>query len=343
MARFVDFGVDDQPMVTAIARRETVNDDELRKKYMESVNNGEYKRDDRNIEEISSEYDGLVAQELMEFFGSDIDLAGEGSDALKNLTKNLEEIVQDDLQKSEENYEKLVEQDAKAGITQISVEDVTNVVSEDIYLVQQFEEDRKRALASLMAEEEELERIRKRESTINEPTSSSSTDSSYDRSGYSGSSYSSNGYRSTTATSTTTSTSTTHAAASAPKDDDEAMLRKMYAQGSASMRNIGQEFGERMRQNPQLFKQTFTTRRKGIKGLWDKTKAWFKSPKSKILCLIGLMFTIEVSMACLTGHFKFSGPSQALAYIAMMMSLSYVASELQASGINVNKMAIQLR
>lgn len=76
------------------------------------------------------------------------------------------------------------------------------------------------------------------------------------------------------------------------------------------------------------------------KNLWQKTKAFFKSDRGRILIKVGALMTIQLGMAVVGKKYAFEHLWQAGAFLCMMLGTFFITKELQRDGYDMRGFGI---
>jgi hypothetical protein len=313
MRELVTEGAFEGEMITALARMEDVDHEALRKKYMTAKENGD-SQPEKSSAEIQAEYDVADMKAFLDFFEmDDIDPEryGDTYDLNKAVGESLftanEEIIVKAKEKEDE-YKKTLKEELKIEIVDSEQMDFK---SEDTTLAASYERRKKESKATQSEAIHDSTRI---DSGYKERrTTSSGNTRSWD-------------------TSDVTFQQTRTVSSKRPENEEEA--RKMQLQA-------GFDFAVQMAQktknkgNDPLDNNRYMRRRKGIKGLWDRGKAWFKSKDAGVVKKVGLLLSMQVAMAVISGKFEFDGPLHLLSYLGLTMGVFYVHRQLEKDDIPV--------
>ena len=70
-------------------------------------------------------------------------------------------------------------------------------------------------------------------------------------------------------------------------------------------------------------------------SLWERCKAFFSSPKFRIMAKLGAMLSLQLFMAKLAGKYEIKNGAQFIGVIGLMLGTFYMSKELQAEGFDM--------
>lgn len=314
-----------------IARREDVNYDDVKKRWMESADKMDLPRDPRTQDEIQAAEDFNQSASFAEFFEvDDVEIAeGNANEAMILMAEAMETIAQEEIQLANEQRHLIIEEDSAEKIEQVE-QFVTN--EDDPLLMNEFKEKSEKIIQKWSVEDS------KRDGTYDEVKEAAkskyhATDDPWN----SMNSNSNSGSRTATATSSKTSTTTVFA-------DDENRKQEvyqMYANGRDNMLAFVHNGKVKDKPKKQAQVHRFGGKKKfSLKNMWGGVKRWFNGQDAKMLCKVGVALCFELGLGLITKKLSFDGPGQMLGYLGMMLGIFYIGSELRAEGFDMRRLAM---
>lgn len=331
MARTITLDREEVKTNYGLARREDVNYDDVKKRWMESADKIDLPRDPRTQEEIQMAEDMSEAAMFAEFFefeGVEI-TESSGVDAMVIMAEGIENVSQEEIQLANEIREKIIEEDAAEKIEQVA-EFVVN--TDDPFLVNDFKEKCEKVMQKWAIDDA------KRDGTYDstKDTTTSNSYSTVDPWNTMGSTNNTSSSRTATATSTKTTTTVFEG-----DDKRQQEIHQMYTNGRDNMlafvHNGKQK--EKKKKAPDV-RQYGGKRKFSIKNMWGATKRWFAGQDAKLLCKVGIALCMEMALGLITKKLSFDGPGQMLGYLGMMLGIFYIGSELRAEGFDMRRLAM---
>lgn len=330
MARSITLDREETKTSFGIARREDVNYDDVKKRWMESADKMELPQDPRTQEEIQAAEDFSVAAGFADFFefeGVEIS-EGDAQETMVKMAAMMEAEAQDEIQLAQEQRARNIEEDAAEKIEQVEV----FVVNEDDPLLEKDFKEKSEKIIQKWAMED-----KKKDGTY-EPTKED-VDKKWQTTSSSSDPWPSSSNRTRTATATSTTTSGTGTIYDDGQRNKE--IHQMYSNMHDNILNTvhnGPVWKEEKKATPV---NHFGGKKKfSMKSIWTSVKGWFKSKKSKAICKIGVALCMETALGIITKRQSFDGPGQMLGYLGMMLGVFFIGSELRAEGYDMRRLSV---
>ncbi|MGE7305889.1 hypothetical protein ACQKJG_18870 [Priestia megaterium] len=320
-----------------LAVRDSVNIDELKKKYMRDVEDGKVDTKPFDPAESQSAEDLMSATSFTDFF----DLEGEvvitedaPDEALSNLTNIMMDSSDEVFTKAEEQRTVIEEEDENEKMShyqedKYTINDDANLSNEytkkSESLIKKIKQDDKAAKQIFIGLDKDEHGNFLKKDDEQDPYAPKKYQQSHSWSKPS---------------SHTSSTSTSKPVESFSRTDDpEAIKRKQsqYAHAADTVRNfVG---GGPKKQKKKKEVSRFGKKRWSFKGMVASVKQWFRSEDAALLCKVGTMMCLELSLAIITKKYEFDNTGQLVAFLGMMLGIFYISREIMSEGYDPRRMS----
>lgn len=325
MARLIEDTLrTEERQFTSLATLDQVSVEELRKKYMEQIDNGILPTDERSIGEIQNSEAAAETDFFLEFFELKDEVTvdpDEPMESAKQISIMIEEGSKEVFEKAEEQRANNIEEDEAEKIKQLTAFTVND---DDPLLTKEYTEKKEKLIQSIRLEEEKTQQKTQSDSFYDRQENRSQT-----REQARGFTHSASSSRTASGTSQTIFET----------NEPTQQYRAQMVHGSKTMKDLAVNGAIKKRKEHRPKPHSFGGKRKfRFKNVVKTVRDWFRTDDARVMTKVGIALCFETAIAVICGKYEFDGPTQTLGYLAMMMGVFYISRELLSEGYDPRRM-----